>query len=90
MTSFVPRDTISCIDGRSKPCREEQHKRDDAYFKDLKSRSICFNCGKNGEHWTSDCREPLKRNKDKHAARLTGISANIADALGSTTISDDL
>lgn len=89
MASFVPRGTISCIDARSKLSRKEQHKRGVAYFKDLKSRSRCFNCGKKGEHWTSDFREPPKRNKDKHAARLIGISASLADALASTTISDD-
>ena len=67
-SSFVPRGTISCIDARSKPSHKEQHKRGVACFKDLKSRSRCFNCGKKGEHWSSDFREPPKRNKDKHAA----------------------
>lgn len=56
--AFVPNGTISCIDARSKPSRKEQHKR--AYFNDLKGRSRYFNCGKKGEHWTSDWLEPPK------------------------------
>lgn len=44
-------------DSRDK--QEEKRRKAQEYIKQLKKRTLCFNCGKN-KHWRKECPEPLR------------------------------
>lgn len=84
--AFFTRSGRSSSDNNSKDARAQKEKNKE-YVKDLKSRTLCFNCGK-PKHWRDECPEPprkdhsrrTKDHKGKHSAHANVVISQECDS----------